>query len=266
MPSWGGICKLLVIMPSKPLSLHPNLPGLNQPGFVFTGAHLVTTAPGVRNSLHPARLDGLLADARAAGWSVNLLDANPRKLILTFDDGRRFDDDLAGVLDAHDATAVFFVCTARRLACYDDEPPYWELTEANRRYLLDRHVVGGHTHEHAHLGRLPAAEQDAVIADGAERFQAQFGFAPRCFSYPWGAYRGATLRALRASGVRYAFLGRAGRLPTHDYLIPRVFLDTGDWAGDFDFVRRKRGEAVSNGKLLLRRVHAGVHLAAGARA
>lgn len=249
-------------MPLKPLSLHPALPGLNRPGFVFAGAHLVTSEPGVKNALAPARLDQLLGEARTAGWSVNLLDPNPRKLVLTFDDGRRIDDAFAAVLDAHDATAIFFVCTAPRLACYpDDAEPYRELTEANRRYLLERHVVGGHTHAHEHLGRLPAAEQAAVIADGAERFRAWFGFRPRCFSYPWGAYRGATLRALRATGVRYAFLGRAGRLPTHDYLIPRVFLDAGDWAGDFDFVRRKRGEAVSNGKLLLRRVHAGLHLA-----
>lgn len=251
-------------MRSKPLSLHPALPGLNRSGFVYTGAHLVTSEPGVKNSLAPARLDALLGGARAAGWSVNLLDRNPRKLILTFDDGRRIGDEFAAVLDAHDATAIFFVCTARRLDCYADEPPYWELTDDNRRYLLDRHIVGGHTHAHTHLGRLPAAEQAPVIADGAERFRTWFGFAPRCFSYPWGAYRGVTLRALRTSGVQYAFLGRAGQLPTHDYLIPRVFLDSGEWTGDLDFLHRKRREAVSNGKLLLRQLHAGLHLAAGA--
>ncbi|GJG89034.1 hypothetical protein tb265_42150 [Gemmatimonadetes bacterium T265] len=251
-------------MGTKPLSLDPALPGLNRPGIVYTGAHLVTSAPGVKNSLEPARLDRLLGEARAAGWSVDLRDPNPRKLILTFDDGRRIDAEFADVLDRHAATAIFFVCTARRLACYADESPYWELTEENRRYLLERHVVGGHTHAHEHLGRLPAAEQAGVLAEGAERFREWFGFTPRCFSFPWGAYRGATLRALRAGGVRYAFLGRAGRLPTHDYLIPRVFLDTGEWRGDLAFVHRKRGEAVSNGKLLLRQVHAGVHLVGAA--
>ena len=218
-------------MRRTPLSLHPGLPPLNQPGFVYAGAHLVTPEPGVKNSLHPATLGGLLAQARDAGWSVNLLDPNPRKLILTFDDGRRLTPEFTAVLDAHDATAVFFVCTAARLACYADEPPYRELSAGDRAYLLERHVVGGHTHAHAHLGRLPDAEQAGVIADGAARFRAWFGFAPRTFSYPWGAYRGATLRALRAAGVRYAWLGRAGRLPTHDYLIPRVFLDTGEWGG-----------------------------------
>ncbi|HEY0779755.1 MAG TPA: polysaccharide deacetylase family protein [Gemmatirosa sp.] len=251
-------------MSITPLSLHPGLPGLNRPGFVFTGAHLVTSAGGVKNSLAPSRLDQVLGEARAAGWSVNLREANPRKLILTFDDGRRIDDEFAAVLDAHDATAIFFVCTASQLSCYTDAAPYTELTEANRQYLLERHVIGGHTHAHTHLGRLPAAQQAAVVGEGAQRFREWFGFAPRCFSYPWGAYRGATLRALRATGVRYAFLGRAGRLPTHDYLIPRVFLDTGDWDGGLDFVHRKRAEAVSNGKLLLRHVHAGLHLAAGA--
>lgn len=248
-------------MANKLLSQREDLPDFNRPGFVFTGAHLVTQAPGVRNSLPPARLDGLLAEARAAGWSPNLLDANPRKLILTFDDGRQLDRDFTAVLDRHDATAVFFVCTAPQLSCYPDGPPYQALSADDRRYLLERHVVGGHTHAHTHLGRLADAEQGAVIAEGAERFREWFGFTPRCFSYPWGAYRGATLRALHATGVRHAFLGRAGRLPTHDYLIPRVFLDTGEWQGDFDFVRRKRREAVSNGKLLLRRVHAGLHLA-----
>ena len=243
--------------------MHPALPGLNRPGFVYTGAHLVTSVAGVKNALDPARVDGLLGDAQDAGWSVNLLDPNPRKLILTFDDGRRIDEEFAAVLDRHDATAIFFICTAHHLGCYADAPPYAELTEDNRRYLLERHVVGGHTHAHEHLGRLAAADQRTVIRDGAERFRDWFGFAPRCFSYPWGAYRGATLRALRATGVEYAFLGRAGRLPTHDYLIPRVFLDTGEWRGDLEFVSRKRAEVVSNGKLLLRHVHAGLHLAAG---
>lgn len=250
-------------MASTPLSLHPDLPNLNQPGFVYTGAHLVMKADGVKNSLRPARLDELLAQARTAGWSANLLDANPRKLILTFDDGRRFSGDLAAVLDAHDATAIFFVCTARHLACYPDAPDYWELSEDNRRYLLERHVVGGHTHSHVNLGAVPAAGQAAVLEQSAAAFRDWFGFTPRCFSYPWGCYRGATLRALRGQGVRFAFLGRAGQLSTHDYLIPRVFLDTGEWQnGDFDFLRRKRREAASNGKLLLRRVHAGFHLLA----
>ena len=190
-------------MSTTPLSLHPGLPGLNRPGFVFTGAHLVTSAAGVKNSLAPSRLDHLLREAREAGWSVNLREANPRKLILTFDDGRRIDDEFAAVLDAHDATAIFFVCTAPQLSCYTDAAPYMELTAANRQYLLERHVIGGHTHAHTHLGRLPADEQAAVIGDGAQRFREWFGFAPRCFSYPWGAYRGATLRALRTTGVRY---------------------------------------------------------------
>lgn len=254
-------------MASTPLSIHPKLPSLNQRGYVYTGAHIVTEAEGVKNSLRPAQLDALLGHATAAGWSVNLLDANPRKLILTFDDGRRFSDDLAAVLDAHDATAIFFICTARHLACYPDEPRYWELTEENRRYLLERHVVGGHTHDHANLGRVPAAEQAATLERGAVAFQEWFGFTPRCFSYPWGCYQGSTLRALRDQDVRFAFLGRAGGLPTHDYLIPRVFLDTGEWQGDgqgggLDFVHRKRREAMSNGKLLVRRLHAGFHLAA----
>ena len=250
-------------MACKPLSLHPGVQDLNRPGFVYTGAHLVTRDTNVKNSLAPERLDQLLADARAAGWSPNLRDANGRKLVLTFDDGRALDPEFTAVLDRHDATAVFFVCTASRLPCYSDEPPYRELTEGDRAYLLERHIVGGHTHAHVHLGRLPDAEQEAVIADGAERFRDWFGFTPRCFSYPWGAYRGATLRALRASGVRHAFLGRAGSLRTHDYLIPRVFLDTGEWHGGFDFIRRKRREAVSNGKLVLRRIHARMHLATG---
>ena len=108
-------------MSLKPLSLHPALPGLNRSSYVFAGAHLVTAEPGVKNSLAPARLDRLLGEAREAGWSANLLDPNPRKLILTFDDGRRIDDAFAAVLDAHDATAIFFVCTAPRLACYPDD-------------------------------------------------------------------------------------------------------------------------------------------------
>lgn len=253
-------------MASTPFSLHPDLPDLNQTSFVFTGAHLVSDVAGLKNSLRPSKLDGLLTQARDAGWSVNLLDPNPRKLILTFDDGRRITDDFAAVLDAHNATAIFFICTARKLACYPDdpqyEPNYWELSEDNRRYLLERHIVGGHTHAHVNLGALAAAEQASVLGESAARFEEWFGFTPRCFSYPWGCYRGETLRVLRDQNVRYAFLARAGALPTHDYLIPRVFLDNGEWSdGELSFLHRKRREAVSNGKLLIRQMHAGLHLA-----
>lgn len=252
-------------MAGTPFSLHPDLPDLNRTSFVFTGAHLVSNVDGLKNSLRPAQLDSLLAQASDAGLSANLLDSNPRKLILTFDDGRRFTDDFAAVLDAHDATAIFFVCTARQLACYSDdpkyEPHYWELSEDNRRYLLERHIVGGHTHSHVNLGVLPASEQYPVLEQSAIQFQEWFGFRPRCFSYPWGGYRGETLRVLRKQGVRFAFLARSGGLPTHDYLIPRVFLDNGEWRNDdLDFLHVKRREVVSNGKLLLRQVHAGLHL------
>lgn len=248
-------------MCSLPFSLRPDLPALDDPRFVFAGAHLVSDQPGVRNALALSRIDALLTLARHDGWSVNLLDTNSRKLILTFDDGRCFPSGLADVLDAHDATAIFFVCTAQRLACYPDSPAYDALTDENRRYLLERHIVGGHTHAHVNLGELRAALQRPVLERSSERFSEWFGFPPRCFSYPWGRYRGATLCALRVLGVRFAFLGRAGWRSVHPYLIPRVFLDTGEWGGDLGFLQRKRREALSNGKLMLRRVHAGVHLA-----
>lgn len=112
----------------------------------------------MKNSIGPERLDELLGEARSAGWSVNLLDPNPRKLILTFDDGRRFTTALSTVLDSHGATAIFFVCTARHLSCYPNAPEYWELTESNRRYVLERHIFWGGAHSRSHQPWTPAGD------------------------------------------------------------------------------------------------------------
>ena len=166
-------------MSRVPLSLRPDLPPLARAGTVYVAAHVVSDVAGARNALPPDQIDALLGAARRAGWSVNLLDANPRKLIVTFDDGRAFPDALADVLDAHDATAVFFACTAERIASYPDAPLYGAFTTANRAYVLARHVVGGHTDAHTHLGRLPAEAQEGELAASAERFADVFGFRPR---------------------------------------------------------------------------------------
>lgn len=245
-------------MSRTPFSLRPNLPALNLPGIVYVAAHLVGEVEGLQRRLHPDAIDALLARAISDGWSVNLRDANPRKLILTFDDGRRFSDGLAAALDRHGASAIFFVCTEREIASYTPgEPHYWELTPENRRYIAAHHVIGGHTHRHVDLRALPAAGQAAVLGDSARLFRSVYGFAPWCFAYPWGRYRGATLGALQTLGVRYAFIAGAGRLPTHDLLIPRVLLDNGDWPdGSLEFVLRQSAGVANNAKLLLRNAHA----------
>jgi peptidoglycan/xylan/chitin deacetylase (PgdA/CDA1 family) len=245
-------------------SLRSDLPRLNQPGFLYAGAHIVGDDDRLHNTLRPESIDSLLTAARKAGYSVSLLDPNPRKLILTFDDGRRFSDGLVTVLDRHGATAIFCVCSERLIQSYADEPHYWEMTDANRQYVLANHIVGGHTHQHVDFGALPAAEQRSVLAESAARFRDWFGFDPWCFAYPWGHYRGETLRALRDLGVRYAFIAAPGLFPIPRYIIPRVFLDEGDWPlGDFDFVLRRTAEVKRNADFAVRGLHAAVSLAWG---
>ena len=242
----------------RPFSQRVDIPNLNQRSFVYVGAHVVAEDATGKGTVSPRALGALLEAAKRRGWSVNLCERNTRKLILTFDDGRRFDDTLAGVLDDHGATAIFFVCTAEGLGAYQDRP-LGELSQENRQYLLARHVVGGHTHAHTDLRALARSQQRALLEDSAERFAHWFGFRPWLFAYPWGRYRVHTLRVLRTIGVRYGFIAAAGALYTHDLLIPRVLIDQRGWTdGDYDFVMRARASVPNNVKLLMRRAHIGL--------
>ena len=208
-------------------SLHPRLPDLNRPSHLYVGLHVVSPDPAATNNVPPANVRRLLADAHEHGWSVNLIDDNPRKLILTFDDGRPLGDELIGLMDEFGATGVFFVSTYRYLPGYDPARPYaHEMSEADRRYLLSRHVIGSHTQAHAPLPAMTAAEQRRRLEQDFSEFEQAFGFRPWCFSYPWGLYNAATLRAIKSLGVRSAFLAAPGggaKSPSHPYTIPRVF-------------------------------------------
>ena len=241
----------------QPFSLNPTLPLLNQPGYIYLGLHSVTERPGAKNAISPGHVSALLKDARARGWSFNLLDPNPRKLIATFDDGRQFEESVSRLLDAFDMTALFFVCTDRRIASYPHKPGTYELTQDNRRYLRRRHIIGSHTRNHSRLSALSQSEQQRVISDSIDRFEKVFGFRPWCFSYPWGCYNGTTLKMLKAHGIRYAFLAAPGWGRPHNYLIPRLFLEQlQPHQFNLPALLRLHNGTVQTFKLLLRWIHA----------
>ena len=190
---------------------------------------------------------------------MSLLDPNPRKLILTFDDGRAFDGELTDILDEYEVTGIFLACTDESIApTFASAPLYRAFTAENRRYLLQRHFIGSHTQSHSNLGRMSGREQRTVLYETFERFGETFGFQPWCFSYPWGRYNGATLRLLDGLGVRYAFLAAPGtQRRRHPLLLPRLFLDAPDCDElGFDELLARFNRPLSNVKLAIRHLHA----------
>ena len=74
-------------------------------------------------------------------------------------------------------------------------------------------TVGAHTVSHPLLGGIEAAEQRREIATSVGRVGAELGEPPALFALPdgrEGSYDEHTLAALRASGVRRAFLNAGG--------------------------------------------------------
>jgi len=245
----------------QPFALNPALPPLNRPGYIYLGLHSVTDKSGAKNAISPGSISALLEDARARGWSFNLLDPNPRKLIATFDDGRQFEESVSRLLDAFDMTALFFVCTDRRIASYPHKPDTYELTKENRRYLRRRHIIGSHTRNHCRLSALSRYEQETLISDSINRFEEMFGFRPWCFSYPWGRYNGNTLKILKAHRIRYAFLAAPGWGKLHNYLIPRLFIEQlQPHQFNLPAVLRLHNGYMQRFKLLLRWFHAKIRV------
>lgn len=101
-------------------------------------------------------------------------------------------------------------------------PPAWLardewMTWDDVRTLRDAGMtLGGHTHDHPVLARLPVAEQRRQIERGLGRIAAETGVRPTWFAYPVGA-RGSwtpvTERLLADAGIERAFSFYGGANP-----------------------------------------------------
>jgi peptidoglycan/xylan/chitin deacetylase (PgdA/CDA1 family) len=109
----------------------------------------------------------------------------------------------------------------------EDGPPFmtWQMA----RELCEAGMsIGGHTHSHPVLARLPPALQQQEIEKCVVRIREELGVVARYFSYPVGlpdSFDTETRRILREQGVELAFSlygGYRSRRMTDPYDIPRT--------------------------------------------
>lgn len=58
-------------------------------------------------------------------------------------------------------------------------------------------TIGAHSEAHGHMAKLSAAEAEADMRRSNARFQAELGFVPKLFAYPYGEASTATIAAAR---------------------------------------------------------------------
>ena len=79
------------------------------------------------------------------------------------------------------------------------------------RDLRDAGVhIGHHSYSHAHLPTLSADEILLDINKASERFQAELGFVPAIFAYPYGEYGNDVKAVIRKAGFKAAFGQQSG--------------------------------------------------------
>jgi peptidoglycan/xylan/chitin deacetylase (PgdA/CDA1 family) len=144
----------------------------------------------------------------------------PRKpIIISVDDG--YVDDVRTILpdlQRWHMVATFFVITGRMT-----EPGF--LTADQIRELDGAGMdVGDHTAHHLDLPMLTAAELRAETAGSRKVLDAVLGHPVYYFAYPFGAYNGAVVDAVRSAGFTMAYTTAGGITESTDspLTMPRV--------------------------------------------
>lgn len=167
------------------------------PGLVVLIYHRVGRRSAVEVDLPRAAFADQMAWLAAETTVVTLTEGlarladpqSPREplVAVTFDDGTAdFADEAVPVLVEHRVPATLYVATDfldRRRAFPDDGIPLsWSaLRDAAATGLV---AVGSHTHGHALLDRLPAAEIDDELDRSIDLITEHVGRAPEHFAYP----------------------------------------------------------------------------------
>lgn len=120
---------------------------------------------------------------------ISLGAGHRREVALTFDDGPGVSTPaLLGVLRRRHVPATFFeVGTAIKAR-----------PDLVRREVRAGYPIGDHTVNHAFLGRLPSAGQQAEIVGQANALKAAGAPYPRLFRPPYGSFDPVTLEILKA--------------------------------------------------------------------
>jgi len=224
---------------------------INNRDYIYIGLHNVSDDGSVINSIHPYILEKILSKSVFLGYSLNLFDDNPKKIILTFDDGRKFSNTLTDILDKFNATCIFFLCFDRYIKSYPKDKRYSEVTKDNIEYLKKRHLVGIHTNDHTKLKGKPYEDQYNIIYYNIKKFKDVFNFSPTLFSYPWGKYDKNTIDILNTFKIKYSFIASPGTLKLNRHKIPRMFIDDKDYT-DIKNIIKVNAKVINNIKLIIK--------------
>ena len=170
-----------------------------------------------------------------------LAPARSRTAVLTFDDG--YEDNYHSgvpVLERENVPATLFVIAGdvgKRDVTWAEagdstqaDLMTWDMLKDLGRLGWE---IGSHCDEHVHLARRSQTEQAQLIATGLSRIEAELGFRPISFAYPYGSHDDGTVEVLRKSGIRIAVTterpGTAELDPANDlFRVKRLAL--GGWA------------------------------------
>ena len=148
-----------------------------------------------------------------------------KALTLSYDDGVEQDRQLIGILDKHGIRSTFNLNSG----CFPPEGTTYPAGTIHRRmplawcketYNTSKHEVAVHCLTHALLTDLPEPQMLREILLDRENLESFFGGIIRGFAYPYGAYSGTVIDALRASGIAYARTVNS----TRDFHIPQDWL------------------------------------------
>jgi len=79
------------------------------------------------------------------------------------------------------------------------------------RALRDAGVhIGHHSHRHMALTAMSPTKAASEIEMGSKRFEAELGFVPAIFAYPYGSYGDAVKAVIRQAGFKAAFGQQSG--------------------------------------------------------
>lgn len=207
--------------------------------------HRVGRRVAVEMDLDAARFEDQVAELADSGRVVDLdaalaiLDGSmPRPaldpVVVTFDDGTAdFAEVAIPILQRYCVPALMYLATAFLddgvAFPYDGTPMSW----AAVRDTLTSGIVhyGSHTHTHALLDRLPAAEAADELDQSIDRIASETGSAPRHFAYPKAVMGSPAVDALVRTRFASAALAGTRRNPyaaTDPYALARSPIQAGD--------------------------------------
>lgn len=198
-----------------------------------------TRPDGTYSSLFvcPARLGEHMAAVKAAGWQSITTDQllaamqsrtclRRKTFVITVDDGALDGyENGAPIWEAHGFRASFYMVVGKAgdyLTKDGLQKPHFSWDQA-RDLIARGHAIGNHTWTHVSVETLGDTKWQNQIVRSQDKLEAELGFRPNTFVYPYGSYSFASAERLKAE-FGMAFTTEAGGKHSTDRMMlsPRV--------------------------------------------